>query len=123
MRRVNRTLAVVATVAALIVSVQQVAAATDSRPTGKGGGIMPTPTPGGPVPDANGGAATVKITYHNGPIMTGGVTAYYIWYGNWSGNTATSILTDFASNIGGSPYFNINTTYYNSNVIKERRMF
>jgi hypothetical protein len=39
---------------------------------------------------------------------------YYIWYGNWSGNTATTILTDLASNIGGSSYFNINTTYFNA---------
>src|SRR5439155_458117 len=38
---------------------------------------------------------------------------YYIWYGNWSGNTATKILPSFAQSIGGSPYFNINTTYYN----------
>jgi hypothetical protein len=42
---------------------------------------------------------------------------YYIWYGNWNGNTATTILTDFANNIAPSAYFNINTTYYNgSNV-------
>jgi hypothetical protein len=38
---------------------------------------------------------------------------HYIWYGNWNGNTATTILTAFASSIGGSPYFNINTTYTN----------
>jgi hypothetical protein len=36
------------------------------------------------------------------------------WYGNWSGNTATTILSDFASSIGGSPYYNINSTYYNA---------
>ena len=61
------------------------------------------------------------ITYHGGPLLgvVGGnpVTAYYIWYGNWSGNTAVTILTDFIQNIAPSPYFNINTTYYNgSNV-------
>jgi len=57
------------------------------------------------------------IFYHGGPVMLGTTHVYYIWYGNWSGNTATSILTDLAQNIGGSPYFNINTTYYNgSNV-------
>jgi hypothetical protein len=38
---------------------------------------------------------------------------YYIWYGNWSGNSATTILQDLAMTIGSSPYFNINTTYYN----------
>ncbi len=54
------------------------------------------------------------ISYHNGPIITGTTNMYYIWYGNWAGNSATSILTDLASNLGGSPYFNINTTYYNA---------
>jgi hypothetical protein len=45
--------------------------------------------------------------------MLGTTSVYYIWYGNWSGNDATTILTEFAKGIGGSPYFNINTTYYN----------
>src|SRR5262249_45011165 len=31
----------------------------------------------------------------------------------WSGNTATTILTDLAQYIGNSPYYNINTTYKN----------
>jgi hypothetical protein len=57
------------------------------------------------------------INYHGGPLMLGTNHIYYIWYGNWSGNTATTILQDLANSIGGSPYFNINTTYYNgSNV-------
>jgi hypothetical protein len=53
------------------------------------------------------------IDYHGGPLILGTTNVYYIWYGNWSGNSATTILTDFAGSIGGSPYFNINTTYYN----------
>jgi hypothetical protein len=53
------------------------------------------------------------ISYHGGPVMLGTVNVYYIWYGNWSGNTATTILSDFAKSVGGSPYYNINTTYYN----------
>src|SRR5207253_2046173 len=42
---------------------------------------------------------------------------YIIWYGNWnqSNNSDTAsgqqIVRDFASSIGGSPYFNINATY------------
>lgn len=57
------------------------------------------------------------ISYHGGPLILNTTKIYYIWYGDWSGNTATTILTDLAQNIGGSPYFNINTTYYNgSNV-------
>jgi hypothetical protein len=51
------------------------------------------------------------ITYNGGPVMHGTINVYYIWYGNWSGNSAVQILTDLANNIGGSPYFNINTTY------------
>ncbi len=61
---------------------------------------------------AKAGSATT-IVYHGGPIMTGTTRVYYIWYGNWAGNTAVGILTDLASNIGGSPYFGVNTTYYN----------
>ncbi|HTL12051.1 MAG TPA: hypothetical protein VL588_06165, partial [Bdellovibrionota bacterium] len=48
------------------------------------------------------------------PIMLGTVNVYYIWYGDWSGDaTAKPILENLASNIGGSSYFNINTTYTN----------
>ena len=65
----------------------------------------------GPLAHGNG------IQYHGGPVIMNTTGVYYIWYGNWSGNTAVTILTDLANSIGGSPYFNINTTYYNgSNV-------
>ena len=61
----------------------------------------------------HGGNASL-IRYHGGPLILGTINVYYIWYGNWSGNSATSILPDFAGTIGGSPYFNINTTYFDS---------
>jgi hypothetical protein len=52
------------------------------------------------------------ITYHRGgAVMTTGVKAYYIYYGDWTGG-GQSILDDFAANIGGSPYWAINTAYY-----------
>jgi hypothetical protein len=61
--------------------------------------------------------STNGISYHGGPVMLGTTNVYYIWYGNWSGNSATTILTDLAKSIAPSNYFNINTTYYNgSNV-------
>jgi len=96
-------------------------------PTGKGWGERPAPGPG-PGQGAGqgqgqpqgqgkpGGQASGSngIVYHGGPLITSGPTVYYIWYGNWSGNSATTILTDLASHIGGSPYFNINTTYYDA---------
>jgi hypothetical protein len=58
------------------------------------------------------------ISWHGGPVMLGTPTAYYIWYGNWNQSNGTdnaagqSILTNLAQSIGGSPYFNINKTYY-----------
>jgi hypothetical protein len=61
-------------------------------------------------------ARTVNITYHQGPVVTGTTNVYYIWYGNWAGLNpgANSILTNFAQKVGGSPYYNINTSYYNA---------
>lgn len=56
-----------------------------------------------------------KIVYHNGPVMPGSSNVYLIWYGNWAGNTATSILTDLVLNLGSSSYFNINALYPDSN--------
>jgi Phosphate-induced protein 1 conserved region/Ricin-type beta-trefoil lectin domain len=66
----------------------------------------------GPVetsPGSNG------IGYHGGPVMLGTVNIYLIWYGNWPGDTAPDIITNFARNISGSRYFNINTGYYDRN--------
>src|SRR5215471_5534942 len=60
-----------------------------------------------------------NILYHGGPIMgfsgSSPIHMYYIWYGDWAtlDNGANTILTTLANGIGGSPYFNINTTYYN----------
>ena len=51
------------------------------------------------------------ISFHGGAVMTGTVNVYYIWYGNWNGNDAITLLENLAKSIGGSPYFNINSTY------------
>jgi hypothetical protein len=84
-------------------------------PTGKGYG----------VPAAAGQTYVVDlagngIDYHGGPVMKvkAGVKTYIIWYGDWAnlgGPNAKTIVTDMLSNVGGSPYYNINTTYYQAN--------
>lgn len=61
------------------------------------------------------------ITYHNGLVLTGPQDVYFIWYGCWDntcGNSGDSvsqtILTDFMSNVGATPYYEILTTYTNA---------
>ncbi|MFO0588431.1 MAG: hypothetical protein U0441_12855 [Polyangiaceae bacterium] len=87
-------------------------------PTGKGAGIINNAQVGSDNGNAKpGGGAKPSsngISYHGGPVMTGTINLYYIWYGNWAGNNATTILEDLGKSIGGSPYWNINTTYTSS---------
>jgi len=59
------------------------------------------------------------IRYHGGPIMLGTTHAYAIWYGSWSDTrtdfaTTPGLVQQFLKDDGGSPYFNINTTYTNA---------
>jgi hypothetical protein len=64
-------------------------------------------------------ALTAPLKYHGGPVFST-PTAYLIWYGNWAQGNGTDtasgqqIVTDFFNAIGGSPYFQINTTYVGS---------
>ncbi len=78
-------------------------------PSGKGWGVPAGP---GEARRKSGGGSN-GITYWGGPVILGTTNVYFIWYGAWSVNPdANTILTDLASSIGGTPYFNINTTYY-----------
>lgn len=101
----------------------------DLVPTGKGYGVAApeSPATGNAAPtllddsELSGNPSTYAtngIGYHGGPVMTGTTHIYYIWYGNWANNTAPAILNNFANKIGGSPYYNINTTYYNASNVK-----
>ena len=60
------------------------------------------------------------MLYHGGQLMDGTPNVYIIWYGCWTGcspgsNRETqSILVEFVTNLGGSPYGMINTTYPNA---------
>lgn len=94
---------------------------SETLPTGRGIGTREHQPQG----DANGGgsktpvaSASNGIAYHGGPVMTAGSNVFYIWYGNWGTNTAKSILPALATGLSGSPYFNINTTYYNASNVK-----
>jgi len=69
------------------------------------------PATSNPPPQDNG------IQYHGGPVMNDphGTNVYFIWYGDWSNSPVPGILTDFVQNIGGTAYFNINSSYYDYN--------
>ena len=90
----------------------------DYVPNGKGWGVPDLKGPG-QQKGGRGGGGTKKssngIFYHGGPVMLGTTNLYYIWYGDWSSNSAVPILNNLALSLGGSPYFNINTTYYDGN--------
>jgi hypothetical protein len=93
----------------------------DLVPTGKGWGERSVKSHGKGAGNGQAGPGkgkTNSIAYHGGPVMLGTTNVYYIWYGNWAGNTATAILADLATKIGGSPYYNINTTYYSGTTTK-----
>jgi hypothetical protein len=104
-----------------LTSMGTLAAQTVGNPVG-GGGIVPTGKGKGTgVYRADAPAAVPPkvvdngIYYHGGPVMHGTLHIYFIYYGSWSGNTtATTILQDWANHIGGSTYFNTNTTYTDS---------
>lgn len=88
---------------------------SDIAPTAQGKAIMPVRD--ALAAGAAGAATTNGIINHGGSVMSNGINVYYIWYGNWTGNSATTILTDLARNIGGSPYYNINTSYGAPNTV------
>jgi len=51
------------------------------------------------------------LRYHGGPVMTGPVRLYVIWYGAWARKTRRrAIITDFLTHLAG-PRFAINQTY------------
>lgn len=67
---------------------------------------------------ARGGGSTGNnkgVTYHNGRVMTGTTNVYFIWYGDWNGNSALQILPELIATLGGTAYFRINTGYPDAN--------
>jgi hypothetical protein len=84
---------------------------SDMIPSGKGWGIKSPEA----VPPASLAIPQNGINYHNGTVM--GTTAstiptvYFIWYGNWAGDSTVDILSNLARGIGASPYYKINSSY------------
>ncbi len=76
--------------------------------------ISVAPTTNRVVAAAASSSAPEGISYRGGPTMVTPHNVYYIWYGSWSGNSALTILPTLALGLNGSPYFSINTTYFNS---------
>ena len=62
-----------------------------------------------------GGSGNSRITYHGGQVMQGTTNVYFIWYGDWSNNSAQQIIPELIAFIGNSAYFRINTTYPDAN--------
>ena len=60
-------------------------------------------------------AASPPLTYGGGSLITT-PTVYLIWYGNWNQSNGSDtpagqqIVRDFCNTIGGSPYFQLNST-------------
>ena len=55
--------------------------------------------------------AQASPIYNGGPVMSGPNNVYFIWYGNWGSNTATAILPQFITDLSGSSYMNILSSY------------
>ncbi len=54
-----------------------------------------------------------QIQYWGGSVLLGTTHVYVIWYGTFDSGTV-GILSTLLGSIGGSPYFNINTGYFDS---------
>lgn len=50
------------------------------------------------------------ITYHGGWVVPSS-HVYFIWYGNWNGDTGSIILPDLINGMNGSAYLNVLTSY------------
>lgn len=109
--------------------VSQTAAAVPAANASAGrAGIVPVR--GAPAPrlasSPAGQAGTVGITYHGGQVLLMPRVSAVYWAASaiykgapavnttGAGSADTSLVGYFLNHLGGSPYFNINTTYYDS---------
>jgi hypothetical protein len=82
----------------------QLLAKVPARPTGTGIGLVGSKSQRTAQP----------VEYHGGPLIGTTSHVYFIWYGSWAGSPVTQILTDLASSLGGSMYFDAITRYRNA---------
>ena len=73
---------------------------TSLRPMGTPTGFSPT-------------GRSTPIDYRGGAVMSGTVDVYLVYYGTWSASDK-AILSDLVTNLDGSPYLGINTSYGDS---------
>lgn len=119
MNRKKTAIALIALVTAFFVTPMDASMAANSaagtHPIGKK--IFPTINSASTSKAGGQGA----VTYSNGGKVIENPSLYVIWYGNWdasacaptNGSASTeSIITDFVSNLGGSDWNAINTTYF-----------
>jgi hypothetical protein len=101
---------------ALVSQAGPVKVTTDSayKPTGKGFGELDNTAAQASAGKVSGQAGGTGLSLHSGNPMTAATTnhMYYIWYGTAWDTSSKNLLVNLGNNIGGSPYFNINTTYY-----------
>jgi hypothetical protein len=81
---------------------------------GKARPIAIAPTVQTAVPVSQSSALGTGIDYHGGDVMENPHNVYFVWYGNWNGNTALSILPQFIAGLNGSFYFNTNASYFDN---------
>ena len=69
---------------------------------------------------------TTDISFHGGPVMTGAIHIYTMWWGTSANEYATggdgasthSLVNTFVQNMGGSKIFNTATSYYSASNVK-----
>jgi len=84
---------------------------TKPSPVGRADGRGDRPRGAASNADSTGFTIGNQISYNGGPVLLGTTKIYFIWYGSWDASSV-GILSNFASHIGGSAYFNINTGYF-----------
>src|SRR5579872_7197521 len=63
-------------------------------------------------------AAQASPVYNGGPVISGTPDVYFIWYGNWGSDTASSILPSFVQTLSGTSYLATETSMAGDGLVK-----